>query len=115
MWLSQLALQAPFFALPVIVLLNVDPARNASFYVAWSIMSVVFIGCLSISQVVLERAKVGGEEIKITSRVGQEFPEQVIHCEASAVCSSGSTVESKSSVLVNGLILVAHAAGSGVH
>ena len=34
-YISTLAYQAPYFALPVIVLVNVDAATNSSFYVAW--------------------------------------------------------------------------------
>jgi O-antigen/teichoic acid export membrane protein len=58
-YLSQLAVQAPFFAVPLIVLLHVSPAQNASFYVAWSIMTVVFVVNQAMGQVVLVE---GGKE-----------------------------------------------------
>ena len=41
-YLSTLAYQAPYFALPVIVLVNVDAATNSSFYVAWGIVAIAF-------------------------------------------------------------------------
>jgi arabinofuranan 3-O-arabinosyltransferase len=52
-YVSHLALSAPQFALPVIVLVNVDPATNANFFVAWSIAAVAFILPVTIGRVLL--------------------------------------------------------------
>lgn len=43
-YLSQLAVQAPFFVTPLVVALAVDDGENAAFYLSWGIMSVVYLG-----------------------------------------------------------------------
>jgi O-antigen/teichoic acid export membrane protein len=50
---AQLAVQGPFYALPVIVLLIVSPQENASFYVAWTIATVLFLVVQGIGQALL--------------------------------------------------------------
>ncbi|MGO9856275.1 MAG: diguanylate cyclase [Acidimicrobiales bacterium] len=50
---AQLAMQGPFYALPVIVLLIVSPQENASFYVAWSIATVSFLIVQGVGQALL--------------------------------------------------------------
>lgn len=50
---AQLAMQGPFYALPVIVLLIVPPQANASFYVAWSIATVSFLIVQGVGQALL--------------------------------------------------------------
>jgi O-antigen/teichoic acid export membrane protein len=52
-YVSHLALSAPQFALPVIVLANVGPVENANFFVAWSIAAVAFILPVTIGRVLL--------------------------------------------------------------
>ena len=52
-YVSTLAYQAPQFVLPVIVLLTVDPDRNAAFYVAWGITSIAFYVPMAIGQALL--------------------------------------------------------------
>jgi O-antigen/teichoic acid export membrane protein len=52
-YVSHLALSAPQFALPVIVLVNVDAVANANFFVAWSIAAVAFILPVTIGRVLL--------------------------------------------------------------
>jgi O-antigen/teichoic acid export membrane protein len=52
-YLATLASQAALFALPVIVLVNVSAPSNASFFVAWSIVSVVFLLPVTVGQVLL--------------------------------------------------------------
>lgn len=52
-YLSTLAAQAPLFALPVIVLVEVDSATNASFYVAWGITGIALYLPGAIGQVLL--------------------------------------------------------------
>lgn len=58
-YLSTLAYQAPQFVLPVIVLLSVDPDRNAAFYVAWGITAVALYVPMAIGQALLAE---GGKE-----------------------------------------------------
>lgn len=43
-YLSQLAVQAPFFVTPLVVALVVSSEENATFYLSWGIMSVVYLG-----------------------------------------------------------------------
>jgi diguanylate cyclase (GGDEF)-like protein len=50
---AQLAVQGPFYALPVIVLLIVTPQENASFYVAWTIATVSFLIVQGVGQALL--------------------------------------------------------------
>lgn len=52
-YLSTLAYQAPYFALPVIVLKHVDSATNGSFYVAWGIVAIAFYVPSAIGQALL--------------------------------------------------------------
>lgn len=60
-YLSTLGYQAPYFALPVIVLANVSARVNASFYVAWGIVAVAFYVPSAIGQALLaEGGKEGG-------------------------------------------------------
>ncbi|HPK31163.1 MAG TPA: branched-chain amino acid ABC transporter permease, partial [Ottowia sp.] len=49
-YVSTLAYQAPYFALPVIVLTNVDSVTNGSFYVAWGIVAIAFYVPYAIGQ-----------------------------------------------------------------
>ncbi len=58
-YLSTLGYQAPYFALPVIVLAHVSPDTNAAFYVAWGIVAVAFYVPSAIGQALLAE---GGKE-----------------------------------------------------
>lgn len=58
-YLSTLGYQAPYFALPVIVLANVSADTNAAFYVAWGIVAVAFYVPSAIGQALLAE---GGKE-----------------------------------------------------
>lgn len=58
-YLGLLALQAPLFALPVIVLVNVSASTMASFYIAFSITTVAFLVPHTLGQVLLVE---GGNE-----------------------------------------------------
>lgn len=58
-YISTLAYQAPYFALPIIVLANVDADTNAAFYVAWGIVAVAFYVPYAIGQALLAE---GGKE-----------------------------------------------------
>jgi O-antigen/teichoic acid export membrane protein len=62
-YLSTLALQAPAFVVPVIVLLNVSAVTNANFYVAWSVASIVFLIPATIGQVLLVEAGRPGSDV----------------------------------------------------
>lgn len=62
-WLSTLAYGAPYFALPVIVLVHVPPSTNASFYVAWSITQVAFYVPSAIGQALLAEGGKDGAHV----------------------------------------------------
>jgi O-antigen/teichoic acid export membrane protein len=76
-YLGQLAIQAPFYLLPVVVLLRVDPSTNAVFYVDWSIMAVVFLSIQTISQALLaEGGKDGArlhQQVNVTLALSTSF------------------------------------------
>lgn len=52
-FLASLALEAPRFVLPVIVLVNVPAAENANFYVAWAVVAVVLLVPTTLAQLLL--------------------------------------------------------------
>jgi O-antigen/teichoic acid export membrane protein len=68
-YLSTLAYQAPSFILPVIVLINVDPDVNASFYVAWGITTVAFYVPTAIGQALLAEGGRDGAELRSQVRL----------------------------------------------
>ena len=55
-YLATLAADGVRFALPVLVLVNVTPTANASFYVAWSVTMIAFLVPTTIGQVLLVEA-----------------------------------------------------------
>ncbi len=63
-YVSTLAYQAPQFVLPVIVLLEVDPDTNASFYVAWGITSIAFYVPMAIGQALLAEGGKDGASLR---------------------------------------------------
>lgn len=68
-YISTLAYQAPQFVLPVIVLLSVDPDRNAAFYVAWGITSIVLYVPMAIGQALLAEGGKDGAELRGQVRI----------------------------------------------
>jgi O-antigen/teichoic acid export membrane protein len=68
-YVSTLAYQAPQFVLPVIVLLSVDPDRNAAFYVAWGMTSIVLYVPMAIGQALLAEGGKDGAELRAQVRV----------------------------------------------
>jgi O-antigen/teichoic acid export membrane protein len=66
-WGSTLAYQAPTFAMPVIVLVNVDADRNASFYVAWGVAAMACFVPTAIGQALL--AEGGRDGARLRSQV----------------------------------------------
>jgi O-antigen/teichoic acid export membrane protein len=58
-YLSQLAVQAPMFVLPVMVLVEVPPSENAVFFIAWSIATTVFLLPVNVVKVLLAEGKHG--------------------------------------------------------
>jgi O-antigen/teichoic acid export membrane protein len=66
-WGSTLAYQAPTFAMPVIVLINVDADRNASFYVAWGVAAMACFVPTAIGQALL--AEGGRDGARLRSQV----------------------------------------------
>ena len=61
-YLGQLAVQAPFFAVPFVVLVQVSAVENANFYLSWGLMSVVYIGVQMIGQALLVEGGRGGAD-----------------------------------------------------
>lgn len=68
-YLSTLAYQAPYFALPVIVLLNVSSATNSSFYVTWGIVSIAFYVPSAIGQALLAEGGKDGAQVASQMRL----------------------------------------------
>ena len=68
-YLSTLAYQAPYFALPVIVLLNVSSSVNSSFYVAWGIVSIAFYVPSAIGQALLAEGGKDGAQVRSQMRL----------------------------------------------
>ena len=68
-YLSTLGYQAPYFALPVIVLASVRANVNAVFYVAWGIVSVVFYVPSAIGQALLAEGGKDGAQVRAQSRL----------------------------------------------
>ncbi len=66
-WASTLTYQAPTFAMPVIVLINVPAERNASFYVAWGVAAVAAYVPMAIGQALL--AEGGRDGARVRSQV----------------------------------------------
>jgi O-antigen/teichoic acid export membrane protein len=52
-YVGQLAVQAPYFAVPLFVLTAVGAVENAQFYVSWGVMSVIYVGVQMVAQVLL--------------------------------------------------------------
>jgi O-antigen/teichoic acid export membrane protein len=61
-YLGWLAVQAPFFAVPFVVLVQVGPTENARFYLSWGVMSVVYVSVQVIGQVLLVEGGRGGAD-----------------------------------------------------
>ena len=68
-YLSTLAYQAPYFALPVIVLVHVSPATNSSFYVAWGVVAIAFYVPSAIGQALLAEGGKDGAELQAQVRL----------------------------------------------
>jgi O-antigen/teichoic acid export membrane protein len=68
-YVSTLAYQAPYFALPVIVLTNVDSRTNGSFYVAWGIVAIAFYVPSAIGQALLAEGGKGGAHVRTQMRL----------------------------------------------
>ncbi|MCB1029794.1 MAG: hypothetical protein KDA95_00565 [Acidimicrobiales bacterium] len=68
-YLSTLAYQAPYFALPVIVLKHVDSQTNGSFYVAWGIVAIAFYVPSAIGQALLAEGGKGGAHVRLQMRL----------------------------------------------
>ena len=66
-WVATLASQAPQFVLPLYVAQEVPPSVNASFFLAWTVTSLVFLLPAAISQVLLVE---GGKDAQLTEASG---------------------------------------------
>jgi hypothetical protein len=70
-WFATLSSQAPQFVLPLVVAQSVAPAINASFFLAWTVTSIVFILPASIAQVLLVEGGKDAQVTEVTSTAGQ--------------------------------------------
>lgn len=68
-WASTIAYQAPSFAMPVIVLVNVDADRNASFYVAWGVAALACYVPTAIGQALLAEGGRGDATVRSQVRL----------------------------------------------
>jgi O-antigen/teichoic acid export membrane protein len=68
-WASTLTYQAPTFAVPVIVLVNVDPDLNASFYVAWGMAALAAYVPMAIGQALLAEGGRDGAHLRSQVRL----------------------------------------------
>jgi len=68
-YLSTLAYQAPYFALPVIVLASVSSASYASFNVAWGIVAVAFYVPTALGQALLAEGGRDGAHLRSQVRL----------------------------------------------
>jgi len=62
-WFATLSSQAPQFVLPLVVAQSVAPSINASFFLAWTVTSIVFLLPAAIAQVLLVE---GGKDAQVT-------------------------------------------------
>ncbi len=87
---AQLAVQGPFYALPVIVFLIVTSGDNASFYVAWSIATVLFLVVQGVGQALLVEGNRSG---RLEAQIPAALQLAVILASVLAVaCALGSRV-----------------------
>jgi O-antigen/teichoic acid export membrane protein len=68
-WASTLTYQAPTFAIPVIVLVNVDADQNASFYVAWGVAALACYVPTAIGQALLSEGGRDGAHLRTQVRL----------------------------------------------
>jgi len=68
-WASTLTYQAPTFAMPVIVLVNVDADLNASFYVAWGVAALACYVPTAIGQALLAEGGRDGAHLRSQVRL----------------------------------------------
>jgi O-antigen/teichoic acid export membrane protein len=68
-WASTIAYQAPTFAIPVIVLVNVSADDNASFYVAWGVAAVACYVPTAIGQALLAEGGRDGAQLRAQVRL----------------------------------------------
>jgi len=55
-YIGQIAAQAPLFATPLLVALTVDDSANATFYLAWGMMTVVYLAVHLLGRTLLVEA-----------------------------------------------------------
>jgi O-antigen/teichoic acid export membrane protein len=68
-WASTLTYQAPTFAIPVIVLVNVNADLNASFYVAWGVAAMACYVPMAIGQALLAEGGRDGAQLRSQVRL----------------------------------------------
>ncbi len=68
-WASTLTYQAPTFAMPVVVLVNVGADQNASFYVAWGVAALACYVPTAIGQALLAEGGRDGAHLRSQVRL----------------------------------------------
>ena len=68
-WASTITYQAPTFAMPVIVLVNVSADDNASFYVAWGVAALACYVPTAIGQALLAEGGRDGAQLRAQVRL----------------------------------------------
>ncbi|WP_421121052.1 lipopolysaccharide biosynthesis protein [Aquihabitans daechungensis] len=71
-WFATLSSQAPQFVLPLVVAQSVAPSINASFFLAWTVTSIVFLLPAAIAQVLLVEGGKDAQVTEATSTAGSE-------------------------------------------
>ncbi len=66
-YVSQLAVQAPLFVTPLVVALSVESADNATFYLSWGIMTVVYLGIHLLGRTLLVEGSRAGAALDVQS------------------------------------------------
>ena len=66
-WAATLSSQAPQFVLPLVVAQSVRPSVNASFFLAWTVTTLVFLLPAAVAQVLLVE---GGKDAQVTEVAG---------------------------------------------
>ncbi len=72
-YVGHLALQAPQFLLPVIVLLSVGPTENANFFLAWTVVSVVAVLPVTISRMLVVQVSREGADVEAHTRLALAY------------------------------------------
>ena len=70
-YIGQVAVQAPLFGVPFVVLVHVGAVENARFYLSWGVMTVVYVGVQMVCQALLVEG--GRDGASITGKHGSPW------------------------------------------